>query len=81
MNRNQVILINGRFLSQQMTGVHRYAYEICCALHQQGVPIKRNNTNAHLRSSRLEEKDHIGGNKSPSLVMSKNIMEANDCFP
>lgn len=40
MNRNQVILINGRFLSQQMTGVHRYAYEICCALHQQGVPIK-----------------------------------------
>ncbi len=27
-------IINGRFLCQKMTGVHRYAYEMCCALHQ-----------------------------------------------
>ena len=40
MNTHNFILINGRFLSQQMTGVHRYAYEICCALHSLGVHIK-----------------------------------------
>lgn len=34
-----MILVNGRFLSQRMTGVHRYAYEICCALHERGVNL------------------------------------------
>jgi len=29
-------LINGRFLSQKLTGVHRYAFEMCCALHEIG---------------------------------------------
>lgn len=33
-----MICINGRFLSQQLTGIQRFAYEICCALHQIGVP-------------------------------------------
>ncbi len=32
-----MIYINGRFLSQRMTGIQRFAYEICCALHQIGV--------------------------------------------
>ena len=31
------LVINGRFLSQRMTGVHRYAYEMTCALKQIGV--------------------------------------------
>lgn len=35
-----LFIINGRFLTQNMTGVHRYAYEICCALHQLGVNFK-----------------------------------------
>lgn len=30
---NTYYIINGRFLTQNLTGVHRYAYEICCALH------------------------------------------------
>ncbi len=29
-------IINGRFLSQKLTGVHRYAYEMSCALHKLG---------------------------------------------
>lgn len=33
-----MIIINGRFLSQRLTGIQRFAYEICCALHQIGVP-------------------------------------------
>ena len=32
-----MIYINGRFLSQRITGIQRYAYEICCALQQIGV--------------------------------------------
>ena len=32
-----MIVINGRFLSQRLTGIQRFAYEICCALHQIGV--------------------------------------------
>lgn len=32
-----MIYINGRFLSQRLTGIQRFAYEICCALHQIGV--------------------------------------------
>ena len=32
-----MILINGRFLSQRITGIQRFAYEICYALHQIGV--------------------------------------------
>ncbi len=32
-----MILINGRFLSQRITGIQRFAYEICCALQQIGV--------------------------------------------
>ena len=35
-----MILINGRFLTQRLTGVHRFAYELCCALVRQGVEIK-----------------------------------------
>ncbi len=31
---DRTYIINGRFLSQKMTGVHRYAYEMCCALHR-----------------------------------------------
>lgn len=26
-----LFIVNGRFLTQKMTGVHRYAYEMCCA--------------------------------------------------
>jgi len=32
-----MIVINGRFLSQRITGIQRFAYEICCALRQIGV--------------------------------------------
>lgn len=32
-----MIVINGRFLSQRITGIQRFAYEICCALHQIGT--------------------------------------------
>ena len=32
-----MIIINGRFLTQRMTGVQRFAYEICRALRQIGV--------------------------------------------
>lgn len=32
-----LIIINGRFLSQRMTGIQRFAYEICCALQHIGV--------------------------------------------
>lgn len=31
------LFINGRFLSQRLTGIQRFAYEICCALQQIGV--------------------------------------------
>lgn len=33
------VLVNGRFLTQQPAGVHRYAFEICRALVAQGVDI------------------------------------------
>lgn len=33
------VLVNGRFLTQQPAGVHRYAFEICRALVEQGVDI------------------------------------------
>lgn len=33
------IIINGRFLSQRLTGVHRYAYEMTCALMRAGADI------------------------------------------
>lgn len=36
-NNNDLIFINGRFLSQRLTGIQRFAYEICCALQQTGV--------------------------------------------
>jgi len=32
-------IINGRFLTQKLAGVHRYAFEMCCALHQLGCKI------------------------------------------
>ena len=32
-----MVYINGRFLSQRLTGIQRFAYEICCALQQIGV--------------------------------------------
>ena len=35
-----MIVVNGRFLSQRITGIQRFAYEICCALHQIGVDIR-----------------------------------------
>ena len=31
------LIINGRFLSQRMTGIQRFAYEICCALRHIGA--------------------------------------------
>ncbi|MDO4190519.1 MAG: glycosyltransferase family 1 protein [Bacteroidales bacterium] len=31
------LLVNGRFLTQQATGVHRFAYEICRAFTEQGI--------------------------------------------
>lgn len=34
-----MIVINGRFLSQRITGIQRFAYEICCALNQIGLDI------------------------------------------
>lgn len=37
MTQKYTVIINGRFLSQKMTGVHRYAYEMCCALKRAGV--------------------------------------------
>lgn len=39
MHNTNLIVINGRFLSQRLTGIQRFAYEICCALKQIGVPI------------------------------------------
>lgn len=33
------LIINGRFLTQRLTGVHRYAYEMTRALHRAGVPL------------------------------------------
>lgn len=40
MQKNKdLIIINGRFLSQRITGIQRFAYEICCALQQIGVPF------------------------------------------
>jgi glycosyltransferase involved in cell wall biosynthesis len=30
------IIINGRFLTQKLAGVHRYAFEMCCTLHKLG---------------------------------------------
>lgn len=33
-------IINGRFLTQKLTGVHRYAFEMCCALHELGMNFK-----------------------------------------
>ena len=32
-----MVYINGRFLSQRLTGIQRFAYEICCALQQVGT--------------------------------------------
>lgn len=32
-----MIYINGRFLLQEQTGVNRFAYELCKALHQSGI--------------------------------------------
>lgn len=32
-----MFVINGRFLTQKATGVHRYAFEICNKLHEMGV--------------------------------------------
>lgn len=34
-----MIVINGRFLSQRLTGIQRFAYEICCALQQIGMEL------------------------------------------
>lgn len=34
-----MLYINGRFLTQPLTGVNRFAYELTCALIQQGVDI------------------------------------------
>ena len=36
-SNKELIVINGRFLSQRMTGIQRFAYEICCALQHIGV--------------------------------------------
>ncbi len=38
-NNDNQLYVNGRFLSQRMTGIQRFAYEICCALQQIGVPL------------------------------------------
>ncbi|NDV79335.1 glycosyltransferase family 1 protein [Dysgonomonas sp. 511] len=32
-----MFVVNGRFLTQKATGVHRYAFEICNKLHEMGV--------------------------------------------
>ena len=32
-----MFVVNGRFLTQKATGVHRYAFEICNELHEMGV--------------------------------------------
>lgn len=37
--KNRTQYINGRFLTQKMTGVHRYAYERCRAMQQEGTPF------------------------------------------
>ena len=37
MNYNKEIYINGRFLSHPMTGIPRFSYEMCMALHTLGV--------------------------------------------
>ena len=34
-----MIVINGRFLSQRLTGIQRFAYEICCAMQQIGADM------------------------------------------
>ena len=34
-----MIVINGRFLSQRLTGIQRFAYENCCALQQIGMEL------------------------------------------
>lgn len=34
-----MIVINGRFLTQRLTGVHRFAYEITCALWRRGEEL------------------------------------------
>lgn len=34
---NPLFLVNGRFLSQRMTGVQRFAYKVCEAMHANGV--------------------------------------------
>ena len=39
MQNTDLIVINGRFLSQRLTGIQRFAYEICCALQQIGVEL------------------------------------------
>lgn len=36
---NYLFVVNGRFLTQKLTGVHRYAYEMCCALKEIGCPF------------------------------------------
>lgn len=33
---NDLFFVNGRFLTQKLTGVHRYAFEMCCALKEIG---------------------------------------------
>lgn len=32
-----MFVVNGRYLTQKPTGVHRYAFEICNKLHEMGV--------------------------------------------
>lgn len=32
-----MFVVNGRYLTQKATGVHRYAFEICNKLHEMGV--------------------------------------------
>ena len=31
-----MFVVNGRYLTQKATGVHRYAFEICNKLHEMG---------------------------------------------
>ncbi len=33
----RIIYINGRFLTQKSTGVHRFSYEMCKSLHKEGL--------------------------------------------
>ena len=46
-----MIVINGRFLSQRITGIQRFAYEICCALHQIGTDFVILSPDKHNRIS------------------------------